>query len=106
MEERCITCDKPMEKTFVTYKGIKFDALHCPKCKRSIFTEELAMDAIHKLEARRLLEEYQKTPMKIGRSWGMTFPKEIAEVFNLNNPKTKFKLVPKVREGKIEIRID
>ena len=43
--------------------------------------------------------------MKIGHSWGMTFPKEMAEVFSLDNPKTKLSLHPKLAENKIEIEL-
>ena len=102
-ERKCINCDVPMKKTFVEYRGMKLEARQCPKCKEKIFSEELAMKAISQLEAKRLEHEYVKHPIKIGHSWGMTFPKELAEVFNLNNSKTKLSLQPKLAEGKIEI---
>ncbi len=102
-ERRCINCDVSMKKTYVKYKGLKFEARQCPKCKEKIFTEDLTMKAISKLESKRLEKEYVKHPMKIGHSWGMTFPKEMAEVFNLDTSKTKFRLHPKLAEGKIEI---
>lgn len=102
-ERKCINCNVPMKKTFVEYKGMKFEARQCPKCKEKIFTEDMAMKAISKLEAKRLEKEYVKHPMKIGHSWGMTFPKDMAEVFNLNDSRTKLRLQPKVAEGKIEI---
>lgn len=102
-ERKCINCDVKMKKTFVKYKGIQFEARQCPKCKEKIFTEDLTMKAISALESKRLEKEYIKHPMKIGHSWGMTFPKAVAEVFNLNNSKTKISLNPKLAEGKIEI---
>ena len=102
-ERKCINCNIPMKKAFVEYKGIRFEARQCPKCKEKIFTEELTMEAISKLESKRLEPEYIKHPMKIGHSWGITFPKEMAEVFNLNNAETKLGLYPKPTEKKIEI---
>ena len=102
-ERKCINCGIPMKKTFVGYKGIRFEARQCPKCKEKIFTEDLTMKAISQLESKKLEKEYIKYPIKIGHSWGLTFPKDMAEIFNLNNPKTKFGLYPKVRENKIEI---
>ncbi len=101
----CINCKIPMKKTYVVYKEVKFEARQCPNCKEKIFTEDLAIKAISKLEAKRLEKEYIKTPIKIGHSWGMTFPKEIVETFNLNNPKTKLKLHHNLEKGKIEISL-
>lgn len=102
-ERKCINCNVPMKKTFVEYKGLKLEARQCPKCKEKIFSEELAMKAISQLESKRLEKEYIKHPMKIGHSWGMTFPKDLADAFNLSNSKTKLSLQPKLTEGKIEI---
>ena len=104
-ERKCINCGVPMKKTFVEYKGMKFEARQCPKCKENIFTEELVMKVISKLESKRLLQEYIKHPMKIGHSLGMTFPKDMAEVFNLNT-KTELRLHPKLAENKIEIVLE
>ena len=104
-ERKCINCNVKMKKTFVEYKGVKFEARQCPKCKEKIFTEDLTMKAISKLESKRLEKEYIKHPMKIGHSWGITFPKDMAEVFDLNNPKTKLRLHPKLAENKIEIKL-
>ena len=98
----CINCNTPMKKTYVEYKGIKFEARQCPECKEKIFTEDLTMEAIAKLEAMKLEKEYIKTPIRIGHSWGMTFKKDIAEAFNLNS-KTKMRVHPFLEKGKIEI---
>ena len=92
-----------MKKSSVNYRGMKFEAMKCPKCNEKIFTEDLAMKAISTLEAERLKEEYIKKPIKIGHSWGITFPKEIADVFNLK--KRKLKLHPDVENQKIEISL-
>ena len=102
-ERKCINCGIPMKKSFVVYKGIRFEARQCPKCKEKIFTEDLTMKAISQLESKRLQSEYIKRPMKIGHSWGMIFPKELADIFSLNNIHTKMKLHPNLAEGKIEI---
>ncbi|MBW2975554.1 hypothetical protein KY366_07575 [Candidatus Woesearchaeota archaeon] len=100
---KCINCGILMKKTFVEHRGMRFEARQCPKCKEKIFTEDLTMKAISKLESKRLQREYVKHPMKIGHSWGMTFPKDMAEVFNLSNPKIRLSLHPKLSENKIEI---
>jgi len=55
------------------------------------------------MESNRLEKEYIKQPIKVGHSWGITFPKEIAQVFNLDKPHAKLKLMPNVAENKIEI---
>ncbi|MBD3362022.1 hypothetical protein GF358_04505 [Candidatus Woesearchaeota archaeon] len=105
MKKKCINCNIPMKKTSVKYKGIKFEAMQCPKCKQKIFTEDLAMKAINKIESERLKSEYIKHPIKIGHSWGITFPKEITDVFELNKGNTKLKIHPDVTRGKIEISL-
>ncbi len=101
--KKCMNCGVNMKKTFVVYKGIYFEALQCPKCKEKIFTENLAFRAITKLESEKLKEEYVKRPIRIGHSWGITFPKEVAEVFNLNDPKVVLKIHPLLEKSKIEI---
>jgi len=95
-----------MKKVFIKYNDLELEAMECPKCKDRIFTEDLAMEAISKLESKRLKAEYTKHPMRVGHSWGMIFPKDLADVFNLNNSKTKFSLHPILAENKIEIRIN
>ena len=102
----CIDCEIPLKKAFVTHMGVKLEALKCPKCKQSIFTEDLATKAIVQLEARRLCSEYNKHPIKIGNSWGLTFPKEVTEVFGLNNAKLNLKVHPRLAKKKIEIYLE
>ena len=102
-ERLCISCNTPMRKTYIGYNGIKFEARQCPKCKEKIFTEDLAMKAISQLETSRLEQEYIKHPIKVGHSWGLTFPKEVTEVFGLDHKGTVLKIHPNVEKGKIKI---
>ncbi len=101
----CIDCDIPMKKAHISYNELKLEARQCPKCNRNIFTEELTMDALHKMEKKRLQNEYLKNPIKIGHSWGITFPKEVAEVFGLNNSKAQMRIHPDIKKKRIEILI-
>ncbi|MFH1073125.1 MAG: hypothetical protein V1743_06890 [Nanoarchaeota archaeon] len=80
--------------------------MQCPKCKEKIFTEELTMKAIQKLEARRLQKEYVKKPLRIGNSIGMTFPKEVSRTFNLDGKNAKIRLHPNLAEGKIILEVE
>mgnify|MGYP001568594430 CR=1 FL=1 len=104
-KELCIACSAPMKKAYINYKGLKLEARECIKCKKKIFTEDLTMKVISQLESKRLENEYVKRPIKVGHSWGMTFPKEVADVFNLNEAKTKIKIHPNVVKGIIEISV-
>lgn len=63
------------------------------------------MRAISKLESSKLQQEYVKKPIKIGHSWGITFPKELTDTFNLDNPKTELKIHPNLEKRKIEINL-
>ncbi len=104
-ERLCINCNIAMKKTYLEHNRIKFEARQCPRCKEKIFTEDLAIKAISKLESKKLESEYIKHPIKIGHSWGMTFPKDITETFNLNNPETKLSVHPNLEKKKIEINL-
>jgi NAD-dependent SIR2 family protein deacetylase len=101
----CVNCNKKMVKSNVTYKSMDFEARKCTKCNETIFTEDLAMKAIAKLESARLEEEYVKHPIKIGNSWGVTFPKEVTKAFDLDDGKTVIKMHPNIEKGKIEISL-
>ena len=101
----CISCSALMKKTYINYKGLRLEARECTKCKMRIFTEDLTMKAISQLEAKRLETDYIKKPIRVGHSWGMTFPKEVADVFNLNNTAAKIKIHPNVVKGIIEISV-
>lgn len=105
-ERLCINCNIAMKKTYLEYNGLKLEARQCPKCKEKIFTEDLAMKAISKLESKRLEPEYVKHPIKIGHSWGMTFPKDITKTFNLDNPKIKLHVQPNLEKKRIEINLN
>lgn len=94
-----------MKKTFVSYRGEEFEARECPKCGDKIFTEDLVMKAIDKLEAKNLKSEYLKNPIKVGHSWGITFPKDIVKSFSLGNKNKELKIHPNLEKGKIEILV-
>ena len=106
MKEYGINYNMPIVKTFVEYKSLRFEARQYTKCKEEIFTEDLAMKAISKIESRRLDKKYIKNPIRIGHSRSMTFPKEVAEVFGLENSRTKLKIHPNTEKGRIEISIN
>lgn len=101
----CMYCNVPMVKAIVKYKGMEFEVQQCPKCKEKIFTEDLAMKAITQLETKRLEQEYLKHPIKVGNSWGLTFPKEVTKVFGLDHKGTVLKIHPNVGKGTIEISL-
>ncbi len=100
--DSCIECNVKLKKTSVNYRGTKLESLQCPKCKQKIFTEEQTLDAINRLEEKRLEEEYIKQPIKIGHSIGITFPKAIIDVFKIKDS-TKLKIHPDLKRSKIEI---
>ncbi len=104
IEEKCIRCAVPLVKTAIDYKGVKLEARKCPKCGEKIFTEDLTMKAIAKLESRRLESMYKKHPIKIGSSWGITFPKDVVEVFNISAD-TELKICPQVEKRILEISV-
>lgn len=101
----CITCNVPLQPCIVKYKTERYDAMQCPKCKQKVFTEDLAINALKKLESLRMKKEYEKAPFHIGNSMGMTFPKDITKSFNLDNPKTRLKIIPHLDKNTIEIEI-
>ena len=104
-KELCINCSAPMSKAYINYKGLKLEARQCTECGKKIFTEDLTMKAISQLEAKKLESEYIKRPIKVGHSVGMTFPKEVVNVFNLGNSATKLKIHPNIIKGTIEISV-
>ena len=94
-----------MKKTFVTHKNMKFEARQCLKCKDKIFTEDLAIQAINKMEAKKVIEAFKKHPIRIGNSWGVTFPKPLVEFFNLDNPQAELRVHANIKKRKIEISV-
>ncbi|MBI5388940.1 hypothetical protein HZB01_01010 [Candidatus Woesearchaeota archaeon] len=102
----CISCNIPLEKAIVTYKGLAMEALQCPKCKEKTFTEEMTLKVVAQLEAKRLEKEYARKPIQIGNSWGITFPKKVVDVFGLNNPQSRIRMVPDVEHKRIEFLME
>jgi len=103
-KELCFYCDVEMKKVATKYRGMEFEAFQCPKCKKRVFTEEQTYHVAAKFQARRLKKEYLKKAIKIGASWGLTFPKEIVDVFELKSK--KLRILPNVEKNKIELAIE
>ena len=93
-----------MKKSYTTYRGMRFEIMECPKCHEKVFTEEQAFMVAAKFEAKRLEDEYKKNLIKIGHSFGITFPKAVVEVFGLKAKKS-VKMIPHLDKGVIEIRV-
>ncbi len=102
----CFDCLVPLRKGKTRIKGIEFESSECPKCGAKVFTEDQMTAVALMLDAQKLKKEYPKKLIKIGHSWGMTFPKSLAEVFGINNGKAKMTLIPKLKENVIEIKIE
>ncbi len=100
----CIDCGIEMKKSSTRYKSLKMELLQCPKCKVQVYTEEQAHKAMLKLERQRLKEEYTKKTIKIGHSWGLTFPKDIISVFDLKSK--KLRIHPNLAKNRIEIAVE
>ncbi|MCX6709618.1 MAG: hypothetical protein NTV63_01520 [Candidatus Woesearchaeota archaeon] len=92
-----------MKKKEIMFNGIETYAYVCPKCKKRVFTEEMAMSAVNILESKRLKEEYRKRPIKIGHSWGVVFPKDVAEFFSFDSKDAKIVIMPNIKEKRVEI---
>ncbi len=103
-KELCFDCEVEMRKVFTKFRGLQFEAFQCPKCKATVYTEEQAAKMAVRLQAQRLKNEYTKKAIKIGSSWGITFPKDIVSVFNLKSK--KLRIHPNLEKSKIEIAVD
>jgi len=101
--KKCYECNGYLRPITKKINGIKYQAMTCGKCKRSYVGIEQIDEIGEQLQAKRLKEEYIKKPIKIGHSLGMTFPKAIVEVFELE--KAKIKIYPDVKNKKIELLI-
>jgi hypothetical protein len=99
---KCV-CGSEMKKKQIMFNGIEADAYECPKCKKRVFTEEMALSAVNALESRRLKQEYRKRPIKIGHSWGVVFPKDVAEFFSFDSRDAKIVIMPNIKEKRVEI---
>jgi len=100
----CVDCRIEMKKSFVKYKGFRFESFQCPKCKVQVYTEEQSHKLVMTLESQRLKKEYLKKTIKIGHSWGLTFPKDIISVFDLKSK--KLRIHPNLAKNKIEIAVE
>lgn len=103
--EKCVFCGVKLRPTTVTMKGLKLEGLKCPKCEDKVFNEKQFGSALAALEQKRLKDNYSKKPIKIGHSYGMTFPKDIVHIFNLDSKKTKLNIKPDIAKSKIEISV-
>lgn len=104
-KESCIHCDTEMRKATVTYRGLKFDAMECPKCREKIFTEKQTLDMARKLDEISMKKEYTKHPVRIGHSFGLIFPKAVSKIFGLDRKSTELRIKPLVKSGKIELSV-
>ena len=95
-------CGLEMKKSYAVFEGTKIEALRCGNCGRKIFSESQAISALRKIHQQKLAPHYERTPIKIGQSWAITFPKEVAEHFGISK-NLKLKLKPKLHKGTIEI---
>lgn len=101
----CINCGVQTNKSFLKYKGIKLEAMECPKCHQKVFTERQTLHAIRQLEAGSLKKEYTKRPVKIGHSWGLIFPKAVSKVFQLDLKSAELRIRPSIGRRKIELLV-
>lgn len=101
----CLDCGTEMKKSFAVFEGTRIEALRCENCGRKIFSESQAIAALRKIHQQKLAPQYPRTPIKIGASWAVTFPKDVAERFGLSK-KTKLKLRPQLHKGSIIIEKD
>ncbi len=105
IRDLCIHCGVETKKSFVNYRGLKLDALECPKCREKTFTERQTLYAIRQVEASSLKKEYAKHPVRIGHSWGILFPKAVSKIFGLDKKSTELRIRPLIKSGKIELLI-
>ena len=103
--EFCLDCGLEMKKSFAVFEGTRIEALRCDNCGRKIFSESQAIAALRKIHQQKLEPQYDRTPIKIGASWAITFPKDVAERFGLNK-NMKLKLRPQLHKGSIIIEKD
>lgn len=101
----CLDCGIAMKKSFAVFEGTRIEALKCENCGKKIFSESQAIAALRKIHQQKLSPEYKREPIKIGASWAVTFPKDVAERFGLSK-KTKLKLKPQLHKGAIIIQKD
>jgi len=103
--ENCIRCGKKRKLVKSVHEGVSMESYYCGNCKESLLTKEQALTFGKKYQQKLLKEEYVRKPIKIGHSYGMTFPKDIVNAFNLDSKKTKLKINSDVSKSKIEISV-
>ncbi|MBU1199393.1 MAG: hypothetical protein KKF46_03690 [Nanoarchaeota archaeon] len=103
--EHCVKCDAKLHPTKLKISGIEFEGLRCIKCGEKVFTEKQMNAVAAALEQKRLKGEYKKHPIKIGHSYGMIFPKDIVQVFNLDAKGTQLGIKADKARHKIEITV-
>ena len=94
-----------MNKAVSVFRGLKFEAYQCPKCRKKFFSEEQTTNIARTLDALRMHEEYQRRIVNIGHSWGLTLPKEVVDFFHLGKKNTKVIIAPNAAKKVIEIRV-
>jgi hypothetical protein len=102
----CWECDQPMHLIQTKFHNISCEAWRCSICKETIFTEKQSLFLARAIDQEHMKDMYPKSAIKIGSSWGITFPKAVVDAFKLNQKKTKMKIHPQVAEGKIVIEVE
>ncbi|MFH0870338.1 MAG: hypothetical protein V1866_04755 [archaeon] len=102
---RCVFCGVGLESAQIRAKGLKLEGFKCPKCGDKVFDEKQFHAALVALDQKRLKEEYKKTPIKIGHSYGMIFPRDIVQVFNLDAKGIELGVKADKSKNKIEITV-
>jgi len=103
MKEACVECGAALKTGVSMYKGVKLVCLQCPMCKEKIFTEELSLKAIQKMESARLQPSYRRPILRIGSSVGFTIPKDIAQALELEGKIVSLR--PNIIKKKIDVTV-
>ncbi len=103
---RCVLCGAGLEPAQITTNGLKLEGFKCPKCGDKVFDEKQFHAALMALEQKRLKDEYKKKPVKIGNSYGMIFPRDIVQVFNLDAKGIELGVKADKAKNKIEITVN
>jgi hypothetical protein len=101
----CYKCEKPMHLIKTKYKDFPCEAWRCTACKETMYTDEEVGKIARHFDQECLKNDYSKTAMKIGSSYGITFPKAVVDVFRLSDKRTKMKIIPEVEKNKIIIEV-
>ncbi len=91
---KCGDCETEMEEKKETRLGEKVLIYTCPTCGKSLIN----LDEVIKIQRKfiRAIEE-ERTVVKIGNSIGVTFPRELKNIFKLGE-KVKIKFDPDTME--------